>query len=142
MEQPSPKKVRPVSAQAAHPLFDEFEIGLARAALASSPRNAQACEMLGQALTRAGRHQEALEADLRLTGLRPRDPVAYYNLACSYSNLTHVDAAFEALQRAFELGYNDYPHLLKDPDLANVRKDRRFQTLLEKKWGRRQGRRK
>ena len=119
-------------------LFSEFEVGLARASLDSNPRNVRALEMLGQALTRVGKHDEALEADLRLASLRPRDPVAHYNLACSYSNLANLDAAFDALRRAFDLGYRDYRHLLRDPDLENVRRDRRFKSLLDKKWGKRQ----
>lgn len=119
-------------------LFDEFEIGLCRAAADADPKNLRALELLGQALTRAGRHPEALEIDLRVTHLRPRDPVAYYNLACSYSNLVDLDGAFTALRRAFDLGYKDYPHLLRDPDLENVRRDRRFKALLDKKWGKRQ----
>src|SRR5574342_30104 len=107
-------------------LFSDFEVGLSRAVLDSNPRHPRALEMLGQALTRVGRHNEALEADLRLTNLRPKDPVAFYNLACSYSNLENLDAAFDALRRAFDLGYRDYRHLLRDPDLENVRRDRRF----------------
>jgi Flp pilus assembly protein TadD len=127
-----------VNQDQAKTLFDEFEIGLSRAALGVDRKNDRALEMLGQALTRAGRHQEAFEADLRLTHLRPRDPVAFYNLACSYSNLENIDEAFQALRRAFDLGYNDYRHLLRDPDLENVRRDRRFKALLDKKWGKRQ----
>ena len=74
----------------------------------------------------------------RLAGLRPKDPFVHYNLACSYSNLSDLDGAFDALGRAFDLGYRDYPHLLKDPDLEKVRQDRRFKQLLNKKWGKRQ----
>jgi len=121
----------------ARSLFDEFELGLARAILEANEKSVPALQVMGQALTRSGRHQEALEADLRLAGLRPRDPITYYNLACSYSNLENLDGAFDALRRAFELGYNDYKHLLKDPDLENVRRDRRFKMLLDKKWGKR-----
>ena len=128
----------PVDGEAAQRLFDEFEVRLARAAAQSGPRNVRALQMLGQALTRCGRHQEALEADLRLTVLCPKDPVAFYNLACSYSNLANLDAAFDALSRAFEFGYNDYRHLLRDPDLEAVRQDRRFKKLLDRKWGKRQ----
>ncbi len=117
---------------------DAFEIGLGRAGVEADPRNVRAHRMLAQALTRAGRHQEALEADLHVTRLAPKDPIAYYNLACSYSNLENLDGAFESLQRAFELGYNDYRHLLNDPDLENVRRDRRFRRLLDRKWGKRQ----
>ncbi len=118
--------------------FDAFEVGLAKAALGADPRNAGALHMLGQALTRAGRHQEALEADLRLAALRPEDPVVFYNLACSYAQLENLDAAFEALNRAFDLGYNDYPYMLRDPDLKNLREDLRFKKLLDRKWGKRQ----
>jgi tetratricopeptide (TPR) repeat protein len=135
-----PKREKPVQVgdpRRAQVLFDDFEVGLARAILGANEKNVPALQVLGQALTRAGRHQEALEADLRLATLRPRDPVAFYNLACSYSNLDNVDGAFDALRRAFELGYNDYKHLLKDPDLENVRRDRRFKAFLDKKWGKR-----
>ena len=118
--------------------FDAFEIGLSRAVLGAAPRHLGALHMLGQALTRAGRHAEALEVDLRLSALRPDDPVVFYNLACSYSQLENLDAAFDALRRAFELGYNDYPHLLRDPDLKNLREDARFRKLLDRKWGKRQ----
>ena len=127
-----------VDASEAQQLHDEFEIGLARAAVEADGNNVKAFQLLGQALTRVGRHQEALEADLRVTRLVPRDPLAYYNLACSYSNLENLDGAFESLHRAFELGYNDYRHLLRDPDLENLRRDRRFKRLLDKKWGKRQ----
>ncbi len=133
------KRPRPIPEDArAKSIFSAFEVGLSRAVLESNPRDARALEMLGQALTRAGRHTEALEADLRLADLRPKDPIAYYNLACSYSHLDNLDAAFEALHRAFDLGYRDYRHLLRDPDLENVRRDHRFKRLLDKKWGKRQ----
>jgi Flp pilus assembly protein TadD len=137
---PKPKRERglDVNPDQARQLHDEFEIGLARAAVEADAKNVRALQMLGQALTRVGRHQEALEADLRVTQLSPKDPVAYYNLACSFSNLENLDGAFESLHRAFELGYNDYRHLLRDPDLENVRRDRRFKRLLDKKWGKRQ----
>jgi tetratricopeptide (TPR) repeat protein len=135
-----PKRDRhpPPPSTVSQPLFDEFEIGLARAVTEGNPGNPRALEMLGQALTRARRHGEALEADLRLSSLRPGDPVVFYNLACSYSNLENLDAAFDALRRAFDLGYRDYRHLLRDPDLENVRRDGRFKSLLDKKWGKRQ----
>ena len=139
MLNPKPRKAAPrKDDHRARLLFSDFEVGLSRAVLDSNPRHARALEMLGQALTRAGRHNEALEADLRLADLRPKDPIAFYNLACSYSNLENLDAAFDALRRAFDLGYRDYRHLLRDPDLENVRRDRRFKRLLDKKWGKRQ----
>lgn len=138
MAKPKREKELRARKDPAQALFDDFEIGLARSLLEVNPSNTEALQTLGQALTRAGRHQEALEADLRLAHLRPGDPIAFYNLACSYSNLEDLDGAFDALKRAFELGYNDYKHLLRDPDLENVRRDRRFKQLLIRKWGKRQ----
>jgi Flp pilus assembly protein TadD len=138
MAKPKREKELRAPLDPAQTLFDDFEISLARSLLEIDPHRVEALQTLGQALTRAGRHQEALEVDLRLANLRPRDPIAFYNLACSYSNLENLDGAFDALKRAFELGYNDYKHLLKDPDLENVRRDRRFKQLLDRKWGKRQ----
>ena len=134
-----PKRTKPAPDDPrARAILSAFEVGLSRAVLESNPQDLRALEMLGQALTRAGRHDEALDADLRLADLRPKDPIAFYNLACSYSHLENLDAAFDALHRAFDLGYRDYRHLLRDPDLENVRRDRRFKRLLDKKWGKRQ----
>ncbi len=137
---PKPKRERgiDVDASEADRLHLEFEISLARAAVEADAKNVRAYQLLGQALTRGGRHEDAFEADLRVTELAPKDPVAHYNLACSYSNLENLDGAFESLQKAFDLGYNDYRHLLRDPDLENVRRDRRFKRLLDQKWGKRQ----
>lgn len=134
-----PKRPKSVPEDArARSILSSFQVGLSKAVLESNPKDVRALEMLGQALTRSGKHDEALEADLRLAGLRPKDPIAFYNLACSYSHLDNLDAAFDALHRAFDLGYRDYRHLLRDPDLENVRRDRRFKRLLDKKWGKRQ----
>lgn len=118
----------------------EFEVGLARAILQGSPDRVDALQMLGQALTACGRHREALEVDQRVVNLAPKDPTAHYNLACSRSNLGDVDRALQALEKAFDLGYRDYKHLLRDKDLENVRRDPRFRRMLDKRWGRRQSR--
>lgn len=138
MSKPKKETELKIDAAQAESLFAQFEIGLARAVSTADSKKIEALHMLGHALTRAGRHQEALEVDLKLASLRPKDPVVFYNLACSYAQLENLDAAFEALHRAFELGYNDYRHMLRDPDLRNVRKDGRFKALLDKKWGKRQ----
>ncbi|MHC4606023.1 MAG: TPR end-of-group domain-containing protein [Planctomycetota bacterium] len=122
-------------------ILREFEIGLARAALAGNKGSFEALQMLGHALTRSGRHREAIAVDRRIVELRPKDPVSHYNLACSYSNLNEADRAFEALERAFDLGYRDVRHMLVDEDLRNVRGDPRFRKLVERRWGRRQSRR-
>jgi hypothetical protein len=62
--------------------------------------------------------------------MRPRDPITYYNLACSHSRLKQSTRAFAALRRAIELGYRDLGHMQIDADLENVRKDPRWHDLL------------
>jgi Flp pilus assembly protein TadD len=115
----------------------DFEIALARSLLAKNPDRVDALEMLADALAQANRYAEALEFDLRLTRLKPEDPSAQYNLACTQSSLGDVDRAFQALERAFELGYHDYKRMLRDRELENVRRDPRWRRFLTKRWGKR-----
>ena len=72
----------------------------------------------------------------KLTVIRPADPTAYYNLACSYALLSQLDNAFAALDRAVSLGYGDVAHMLKDSDLTSLRKDPRFRVFVSRIVGR------
>lgn len=85
---------------------------------------------LGHLYTQSGRYRDGLAVDRRLVALRPRDPVVYYNLACSFSLLKQTTRAVTALKMAIELGYNDVDHMLTDPDLENLRKDPRWADLV------------
>src|SRR5262245_64731988 len=119
-------------------IFSSFEIRLSKSILDRDPKHVDALTILGAALTRTGRHEEALEIDLRTTTLLRNEPSAFYNLACSYSMLNRIDESIAALRKALDLGYRDFNHLLKDEDLKNVRGDARFRDLLRRKWGKRQ----
>jgi len=85
---------------------------------------------LGYLYTQVGRHRDALAIDRRMVALRPRDPVAHYNLACSYSNLGRVNHGFAALRKALALGFRDVEQIEEDEDLANLRQDPRWAELL------------
>ncbi len=85
---------------------------------------------LGYLYTQARRHRDALAVDQRLVALRPRDPIAFYNLACSYAILGKVNRGFDALKRSVSLGYRDLEHMQKDTDLENLRNDLRWTNLL------------
>lgn len=117
--------------------LNEFQIGLAGAVLYSNQAHPEALRVLSDGLVREGRHQEALNVDLQLLELSPRDPIIHYNLACDYSSLEKLDQAFDMLDKAFRFGYRDYRHLLADRGLQNVRRDPRFQKLLNRRWGKR-----
>ena len=86
--------------------------------------------VLGNHYTAAKRYQDGLAVDERLAILRPRDAVVYYNLACSYSLLGRLNLSIAALEKALELGYRDFQHMVRDRDLDTVRKDRRFRELI------------
>lgn len=110
----------------------EFEIEFYEKILGESPNFKQALIALGDAYTRKGHYHKGLKIDKKLTKLKPDDPVVFYNLSCSYSLLEMNDLAFGALFRAIDLGYDDFDHLKKDPDLHNLRGDSRFQELISK----------
>ena len=57
--------------------------------------------------------------------------VAYYNLACTYSLLNQKKQAVDNFEKSVVLGYNDYYHFLEDNDLDNIRKEKRFVSLLK-----------
>lgn len=81
-------------------------------------------------LTLKGRYGEGLQFDKRLVQLRPTDPLAHYNLACSYALMQRRDQALKVLRRAVELGYRDFRYMREDRDLDAIRHDPRFRQLL------------
>ncbi len=108
----------------------EFEIKFYQGILKQKPDFIQALAALGDTYSKRGLFKEGLAVDKRLVNLRPQDPIIWYNLACSYSLLSDIDSGLEALQRAVNLGYDDFYFMNKDPDLDNLRKDERFQKLV------------
>ena len=90
----------------------------------------EALSCLAELYTRQGLFEKGLRADEHLVRLRPEDPVIVYNLACSYSLLNDVPASRRAMVRAIELGYDEWEHLRKDTDLANLLSDSEFQAFL------------
>lgn len=131
-EDPQPASPLPLSEPSSRDLGLSFEIGIASAFLRSDPQHREALEMLGHALTRRGRHDEALGVDRKLVELQPDNAYVRYNLACSLSNLGRIDEALKELESALTLGYEDLAFMQTDPDLAGVRKDPRYRRLMEK----------
>ena len=109
---------------------NDLTIDLCEHALNLCPDNLDALKALGNAYTEAKRYVEGLRIDKRLVALLPADSTARYNLACSYALLGLTDQAFEALEHAIALGYDDFEYLVGDEDLAGLRDDPRFDALL------------
>jgi len=95
------------------------------------PEDTHVMRALGDLYTRTGAYADGLRVDERLSRLCAEDPVVWYNLACSLALSDRADDAFDALNRAIELGYNDYDSMKKDPDLTALHGDARFESLLE-----------
>lgn len=106
------------------------EIDLLETAVSTARENVEVLVRLGELYSRAGRIREGLAVDLRLVTLAPRDPIVLYNLACSFSLWGKAETALRMLELALEFGYDDEGHLVRDPDLANVRGLATFDEFL------------
>jgi tetratricopeptide (TPR) repeat protein len=110
----------------------DVEIGFLEGIVKRDPGYADALQVLGDDYTRRGRHAEGLKIDEHLVKLRPADPMAHYNLACSYSLTNRIDLAALALEKALRLGYRDFKWLAEDPDLENLRQDPQYRKIRAK----------
>lgn len=110
----------------------DFEIGFYEKILQDNPDFLDALIAIGDAYTKAGRYEDGLKIDRRLSELKPLDPMVHYNLACSYSLLKNADSCLDTLKKAIELGYDDFGFMEADSDLNFIREDRRYRELLFK----------
>jgi tetratricopeptide (TPR) repeat protein len=105
-----------------------FLEGIAR----RDPEFVEALELLGDFYTQRGEFDQSLEVDKQLSRLEPRNPLVFYNLACSYSLNGDLDLAAASLEKALTLGYCDFKWLAKDPDLRQLRKHPVYRTIEDK----------
>ena len=110
----------------------DIEIGFIEGVVQRDPEYFEALQALGDDYTRRGNFSEGLQIDEQLVRLRPRDPLAHYNLACSYSLTEQFEFAAAALEQALNLGYRDLRWLSKDPDLAEFRKHPLYKKIRTK----------
>ncbi len=96
------------------------------------PQFVEALEILGDHYTQRGRYEHSLKVDQQLSRLEPKNPLVFYNLACSYSLNKELDLAAEALETALSLGYRDFKWLAKDPDLRLLRKQPVYRAIENK----------
>jgi tetratricopeptide (TPR) repeat protein len=91
--------------------------------------NGRAWYRLGVSLHQLGRYAQAVEAYQKALGVN-QNPVAMYNLACSYARMGDKEKAFEWLTKALQAGFAQVALLKTDVDLASLRDDARFTELL------------
>jgi Flp pilus assembly protein TadD len=129
-ENPEPVSTGSALARLAEQSQLDFEIEFFAGILDRHPCYIDVLRAQGNNLTLKGRYPEGLQIDKRLVQLRPTDPLAHYNLACSYALLNRPDNAIKTLRRAVELGYRDFRYMREDRDLETVRKLPAFRQLL------------
>jgi TM2 domain-containing membrane protein YozV len=61
----------------------------------------------------------------------PRDISLHFNLACAYSLTEQIDKAYEHLDKAVGLGFNDFDKIRTHDDLAYVRIQDRFEDFQQ-----------
>jgi tetratricopeptide (TPR) repeat protein len=108
----------------------EFELEFFGAILSRHPAFLEVLRLHAKNLAQRKRYAEGLLIDRRIIQLCPNDPLAHYNLACSYALLRQPDLALTTLRRAIELGYRDFRFMKEDRDLESIRQDPRFRQLL------------
>ncbi len=109
----------------------DFEMRFYEGLLRKTPNFIQVLSCLGDIYTQKGFYKEGLDVDRRLVNLKPRDPLVHYNLACSLSLIGDIEQSFRELKRAIEFGFSDFPYILEDPDLENIRGDIRFKEFFQ-----------
>ena len=108
-----------------------FETGILEHLVDREPENLDYLAALGEAYTRLRRYRQGLAVDRRLVERAPEEPIHRYNLACSQVLTGDLDGACASLIKAFDLGYRDFDHLARDPDLRKLRDDDRFALVRE-----------
>lgn len=113
----------------------DFEIKFYEELIAEKCDFVEVLISLAEAYTKKGLYRKGLELDIRLSKLKPDDPIVFYNLSCSYSLTNKLEESLRSLERALLLGYRDLNFMDKDKDLVNLKRDPRY-TQLKKKYQR------
>ncbi len=110
----------------------DVKIGFLEGIVGRDPQYVEALQVLGDHYTQRGRFERSLVVDKRLACLEPRNPLVFYNLACSYSLNGELDLAVSALEKALSLGYRDFKWLARDPDLRTLRQHPLYRHIADK----------
>lgn len=105
-------------------------VELLQQVVAADDSDGAAWYQLGYSLHALGRLEEALAAHERAASFPAHAAAAGYNAACALALLGRGEEAFARLQAAIRAGFGDRALLAGDSDLAALRDDPRFATLL------------
>ena len=109
----------------------EVKITFMEGIVRRAPKYVEALQILGDHYTQRGNYERSLKVDQQLSRLEPRNPLVFYNLACSHSLNGEFDLAATALEKALALGYRDFKWLARDPDLRRLRKHPSYRNIQD-----------
>ena len=130
MPQKSNARTKKTSRREARDL--DVKISFLEGIIDRDPRYVEALQILGDHYTQRGKFGDSLKVDKQLSQLEPRNPLVFYNLACSYSLNRELARAAAALEKALLLGYRDFKWIAKDPDLRPLRKHPIYRSIEDK----------
>jgi len=96
------------------------------------PDNTTAKANLENAL-KGKQHKDLAASATQGADAKPKDPQAAYNAARVYARMGDADQALAWLNKALDLGYDQFDYLSLDPSLVSLKKDPRFLKLLEER---------
>jgi TolB-like protein/Flp pilus assembly protein TadD/tRNA A-37 threonylcarbamoyl transferase component Bud32 len=105
-------------------------IALAERHLETNPEDIRALVLGASALMEQGKRDQALDWARRGLALDPEDSSQLYNVACCHALGGQKDEALALLDKAIRNGFGHREWLENDSDLASLRDDPRFQSLL------------
>jgi beta-lactamase regulating signal transducer with metallopeptidase domain/tetratricopeptide (TPR) repeat protein len=87
---------------------------------------------VGLDLLRLRRFDQSIDAFERSIARNEKNSAAAYNIACAHALRGDVRSGLQWLDTAVEQGFGDDEKLRNDPDLASLRGEPQFRTLLQK----------
>lgn len=94
------------------------------------PDDARAATMRAVSLCRLGQPSAGLEWARRALEIDPTDAGVRYNVACLYALEGRRDEAIQCLEECVRLGFVNVEWIARDPDLASLHGDPRFERLI------------
>jgi tetratricopeptide (TPR) repeat protein len=95
-----------------------------------NPDDPRAATMRAVALCRLGRREEGLRWAQQALSIDPQDAGVRYNVACLYALEGAKDDALACLEQVVRAGFGSVDWFRRDPDLASLRGDPRFEALM------------
>ncbi len=86
---------------------------------------------LGASYMQLGKRNLAMSALNKAEWMNPGHSLTLYNMMALHSLNDNTDLALEYLDRTLKSGFDNYDAIRFDPDLANLRGEPEFRTILE-----------